>query len=227
MKTALAFSGGKDSWACLLMNRHRLDEITVLWVNPGKTYPEILETIELARAMCPHFIEIASDRDAQNAAYGIPSDVVPIDWTLLGQSMTSIKPVAVQPYIFCCYSNMVQPLMAKCAELGITHLIRGQRNAEGHRGGAKDGDVVAGIIMVQPIEDWTKQEVLDYVATHMELPDHFRFAHSSMDCYDCTAYGKESADRIEYTRQKYPNFHSEYMKRRDLLNGAIREALHG
>ena len=60
---ALAFSGGKDSWACLHLMQDKID--VVLWVNTGKNYPEALESINLAKSMSKSFIEIKSDRDAQ------------------------------------------------------------------------------------------------------------------------------------------------------------------
>src|SRR5687767_12018420 len=71
--TALWFSGGKDSMACLYLLRDRLSEIAVLWANTGKNYPELLQTVAHAKAMCPHFIEVKTDRDAQWREHGIAS----------------------------------------------------------------------------------------------------------------------------------------------------------
>ena len=83
----LAFSGGKDSWACLWLNKDRLDNIVVVWVNTGKNYPEMLETIALAKSICPNFGEITVDRDGQNAYHGIPAEIVPVNWTRFGQKL--------------------------------------------------------------------------------------------------------------------------------------------
>lgn len=221
---ALAFSGGKDSWACLWLNKDRLHDIHVLWVNTGKNYPEMLGTISKARSMCPNFVEINVDRDSQNATYGIPGDVVPINYTLLGQHLTGEKPVMVQSYLQCCFENIGSQLQGWCERNGVKELIRGQRNSEKHKSPARNGTVLNGVTYIQPIEDWSEKQVLDYVAQHMDLPDHFSLKHSSMDCYDCTAYHKESADRIEYTRQHHPVLFQEYRKRKDALIGAIRDA---
>jgi 3'-phosphoadenosine 5'-phosphosulfate sulfotransferase (PAPS reductase)/FAD synthetase len=225
MKTALAFSGGKDSWACLWLHRDRLADITVIWVNTGKNYPELLATIEKARALCPNFVELIVDRDGQNSHHGIPADVVPINWTRQGQQFTGAKPVTIQPYLLCCYENIVMHLQGYCKAQGVTHLIRGQRNDEGHRSSARDGDVVDGIVYLQPIENWTGDEVLEFVGRHMALPDHFQFAHSSMDCYDCTAYATESKDRIAHMKDHHPILFAEYDKRKTALNNALRQAL--
>lgn len=225
MQIALAFSGGKDSWACLWLNKHRWSDIVVLWVNTGKNYPELLETINQARAMCPNFIELVVDRDGQNAFNGLPSDVVPVNWTRLGQSVTGEKPVMVQSYIQCCLENIGENLQKYCKDHGITRLIRGQRNDEGHKSSARDGSVIEGITYEQPIEDWTAQQVLNYVEAHMPLPAHFKFKHSSMDCYDCTAFTADSVDRISYTKANHPMLYAEYETRNQALKSALIESM--
>jgi len=225
MKTALAFSGGKDSWACLWLNRHRLADIQVIWVNTGKIYPEMLKTIALAKEVCPNFVEILVDRDGQNAYHGIPADVVPVDWTRLGQEVTGAKPFMIQSYLNCCYENIGANLQRYCKENGITELIRGQRLDEAHKSTARDGTVVDGITYRQPIETWSAGQVLDFVAGFMELPEHFRFAHSSMDCYDCTAFSKESQDRIAHMKAAHPILFREYEARKARLDHALCEAM--
>lgn len=225
MKTALAFSGGKDSWACLWLNKAALADILVIWVNPGKTYPEMLKTIAVAKMLCPNFVEVKVDRAGQNEYHGLPSDVVPVNWTRLGQLHTGAKPVTVQPYINCCYENIGLPLHSYCKRVGVTHLIRGQRNDEAHKSTARNGDIVEGITYLQPIENWTAQQTLDFVAEHMPLPDHFQFKHTSMDCYDCTAYRSESKDRIEYMRRSHPALYAEYRTRADALASSLAEAM--
>lgn len=225
MKTALAFSGGKDSWACLWMNQARLREITVIWINTGKNYPEMLATIDKAKALCPNFVEVLVDRDGQNAYNGLPSDVVPINWTRHGQDITSKKPVMVQSYIQCCAENIGMNLQEYCKIHEITHLIRGQRNDEGHKSSARHGSIIGGIVYEQPIENWTSKQVLDYVAMFMDLPNHFKFKHSSMDCFDCTAFTCESKDRIEYTKFHHPDLHKIYDERKQLLQSALIESL--
>lgn len=225
MRTGLAFSGGKDSWACLWLNADRLDEIDVVWVNTGKNYPELLATIVRARSMCPHFHEVRTDRDAQNALEGLPADVVPINWTRWGHQVTGTKPAMVQSYLGCCYENISGPLHAKAKELGLTEIIRGQRNDEGHKSSGRDGDVHEGITIRQPIEHWTAQQVMEYLRTKMDIPAHFALKHSSMDCYDCTAYRAESGDRIEFMRNKHPALYEAYATRTTALNNALQESL--
>lgn len=223
---ALAFSGGKDSWACLWLNKDKLKDLTVLWINTGKNYPEMLATIDRAKAICPNFVEIKVDRDGQNAVNGIPSDVVPVNWTAYGQMFTGEKSTKVQSYLQCCIENIGKNLHDYCKTFGFTHLIRGQRNDEAHKSISRHGDIVDGITYLHPIENWTKQEVLEFVAKHMDIPEHFRFMHSSMDCYDCTAYRAESKDRIEYAKLNHPMLHAQYAAREAALNAALSETLY-
>lgn len=226
MKLGLAFSGGKDSWACLWLNQDRLREITVLWVDTGMNYPELLETIERARAMCPNFVRIPSDRRGQNERRGLPSDVIPVQWTTLGQIMSGPKPITLQPYLACCFENVALPLHEAAVRHGVTHLIRGQRNEEKHKSPSRNGTVVDdGVTYLHPIEDWTEAQVMAYLEAHMEIPEHFKLRHSSMDCHDCTAYADESADRVEFMRQHHPDLHAQYLDRMAQVKTALSEAM--
>lgn len=208
---ALAFSGGKDSWACLQLYKDQLKDITVLWVDTGKNFPEALESVKLAKAMCPNFIEIKVDREAQIDAYGLPSDIVPCDNTAYGETVTGKVEQKIQPYFQCCYENIGKPLHDKAIELGVTHMIRGDRKDEGHVSNRKNGDVVDGIVQLHPNENMTKQNVLDYLESVMEVPKHFYLEHSSLDCSDCSAYLKDTKDVAEWAKINHPLLYKEKM----------------
>ena len=226
MQTAIAFSGGKDSLAALFLNRDRLDSVAVLWVNTGKNYPEVMETIDRVRATCPHFVEILSDREGQNAYWGIPSDIVPTDWTREGQGACGAKPIMIQPYLKCCIENIGMVLLRYCAQHGIDELISGQRDADKRKSPKRDGDVVGGVTYRQPIAGWSDDQVLLYVGQFLDpMPEHLALKHSSMDCYDCTAYRADSADRIALMRSRHPTLYAEYALRKTAIDGAINEAL--
>lgn len=218
---ALAFSGGKDSMACLHLERETLD--FAIYVDTGFTYPETLEMVEYTRSIVPVRI-VKVGRLKQNEREGIPSDVVPINWTPLGQQITGPKSVLIQSYLGCCYENISAPLLKAAKEFGVTELVYGQRNDETHKSPARNGDVVEGIVRSQPIENWTAEEVLAYLATQMAVPQHYILKHSSLDCYDCTAFRKDSQDRIEWMKQKHPDLFVHYEKRADALSSALREA---
>lgn len=212
-KVALAFSGGKDSWACLWLNKDRLKDIVVIWVNTGKNYPEALRMIDFAKTICPNFGEITVDREGQNKHNGIPSDIVPVEWTNFGQSHTSEKEITIQSYTICCYENIGSQIHKYCKDREITELIRGQRIDEEHKSTARDGDIVDGIKYSQPIESWTKNEVIEFNAKYMDIPTHFHFGHSSLDCYDCSAFLKDTKDISSWAEIAHPDLYKEKMIR--------------
>lgn len=223
MKQALAFSGGKDSMACLHLLREEL--ACAIYVDTGFTYPETRELVNYAAGLLPLYV-VQTDRQAQNARYGLPSDLVPINWTLLGQQVTAPKAVTIQSYLQCCYENLAAPLLAKAKELNVTHLVFGQRRDETYRGPAKHGDVVEGIVRLHPIEAWTAQQVLDYLITKMDIPPHYRFtAQTSLDCFDCTGYAGESGERLAWTKRLYPERYKAYEARNTLLIQTLRTAM--
>lgn len=220
---ALAFSGGKDSMACLHLMRDSLD--CAIYVDTGFAYPETLALVEYAKTIVRVHV-VHSDRKGQNERDGIPADVVPVDWTRFGHATTGAKPVMVQAYAACCYANIARPLLDTAKALGVTELVYGERFEEGHKSTSVDGDMVEGIKRLHPIESWTAQQVLDYLATKMTVPAHYAIKHSSLDCYDCTAFRRDSADRIEWTKTHHPAFHAAYAARAAALDGALREALY-
>ncbi len=225
MKLGLAFSGGKDSLACLLLHKQQLQNITVFWVNTGKTYPETMRLVDYAKSVSPNFVEIETNQQFQNEQNGLPADVVPVNWTVFGQSQTCEKPVKVQSYFQCCFENIAAPLHNAAKEHGITHLIRGQRLNESHKSTSRSGDVIDGITHLHPIENWTTKEVLDYISDFTELPEHFNLGHTSLDCFDCTAYQKETKDVSSYRELNHPELHKQYLARKEQLDSVLREAL--
>jgi phosphoadenosine phosphosulfate reductase len=217
----LAFSGGKDSMACLHLLASSLD--CAIYVDTGKAYPETAEMVRYAAKIVPVII-VHTNRDEQNEREGIPADVVPVDWTRIGQMVTGKKPAMIQNYLSCCWENISFPLLSKAKEIGTDEIVYGQRNDESHKSTSRNGDVIEGMVRLHPIEDWTSNQVMAYLSTKMEIPEHYKIRHSSLDCYDCTAYRKDSRDRVEFTRARHPEMYREYSKRINLLNHALLES---
>jgi 3'-phosphoadenosine 5'-phosphosulfate sulfotransferase (PAPS reductase)/FAD synthetase len=218
----LAFSGGKDAMACLHLLRDTLD--CAIHVDTGKSYPEAREMVAYAAKLVPMHI-VQTDQQAQNEREGLPADVVPVDWTRLGQLTTTPKPVMVQSYLACHIENIIAPLFQKAYELKADEIVFGQRNDDPRKSTARNGDVIDGMTRLHPIEDWTRQQVLDYLATKMAVPAHFHMEHSSLECYDCTAYSGQTEDLIRFTRSRYPDFYLAYIRRKTALNQALVDAL--
>ena len=181
--------------------------------------------VEYASTLLPVFV-VKTDREAQNAREGIPADVVPVNWTRGGQLITGPKPVMVQSYVSCCFENLSLPLLQKAKELKADEIVYGQRNSDGHRATSRNGDVIEGMVRLHPIEDWTREQVLRFLGIKMEVPPHYlHIQHSSLDCYDCTAYADETQDLVAFTKRRHPEFHKQYLERSYALDGALREAL--
>ena len=216
----LAFSGGKDSLACWYL--YKAKNPIVLWVNTGKAYPETLAIVEEIRAEAVEFIEINVDQQAQIDANGIPSDIVPIANTVHGMIVSGEKPVLIQSYLNCCMENITIPLLDAIKKRGITQIIKGQRNDESCKGESRHGAVLDGVEYIQPIEKWTGKQVLDFVATQRgQLPEHFNLNHTSLDCYDCTGFMKDSVDRVEWTKVNHPELYDKYALNMSKLKGTI------
>jgi 3'-phosphoadenosine 5'-phosphosulfate sulfotransferase (PAPS reductase)/FAD synthetase len=204
-KVALMFSGGKDSIACLHLIKNYLDKTTVVWVNTGASFPEIEALMEETRQQVPHFLEIKTNQPESIKSKGYPVDVVPVNYTVLGQSVTSIKDFKVRSYFECCAENFWLPCDAEVRKLGITGVIRGQRQSESHRAPIKSGYVENGIEYNFPIETWSDNEVIDYLKSKdVVIDERLSMSHSSLDCWNCTAYMAESKDRFNYIKKHHP-----------------------
>lgn len=224
-RVGLCFSGGKDSLACLLLLKPHLERVPVLFVNPGKHYPETLDIVAQAREFAPIWVEVTTDKDAQCAANGLPSDLVPVDSSHQGATFSGSE-VKVQSYIDCCWQNISRPLWQRAKEMGITTLIRGQRNDEPRKALSRNGSEFDGITLWHPIEKWTKWQVFDFIRAELgRLPAHYHLEHTSLDCYDCTGFTRNAHDRANYTRTHHPELHREYIEKMVRVYGPMREQM--
>jgi phosphoadenosine phosphosulfate reductase len=205
-KIALMFSGGKDSLACLHLIEKYLDRTVVVWVNTGANFPEIETLMEEIKTKVPNFYEITTNQPKSIEVNGYPVDVVPVNYTNLGQSVTSIKDLKLRSYFDCCSENFWMPCDTEMRKLGITGVIRGQRESEGHRAPIKSGHIENGIEYLLPIERWTDSEVTDYLRSKdVVIDERLSMAHSSLDCWNCTAYMAESSERFKYIKKNHPS----------------------
>jgi len=222
----LMFSGGKDSLACLYLLQEKLEHIYVVWANTGKNFPETLKVIEEAKRLCPKWVELRSDKAAQWAEYGLPSDIVPFKSTNEGHVVTDTQGIKLQHSSDCCRANILEPILEFATAIGSNLLITGQKVSDAYKGSSRDGQSIAGITFHYPLENWSQDEVLYYLSGKLgKLPEHLKLNHSSLDCYDCTAYLKDTQDLHKYVKRKHPAIHADFLSNLHLIKATLNEPL--
>jgi 3'-phosphoadenosine 5'-phosphosulfate sulfotransferase (PAPS reductase)/FAD synthetase len=207
VKTVLSFSGGKDSLACLYLLEQRWDELTVAWVNTGAAFPETLRQMEEIRALVPSFIEVKSQQSIDTEGY--PVDVLPISATAIGHQIDGPSVRKFQSRYACCSFAVWVPMYRAMKELGATVVIRGQKHADVRKSPIESGQVIDGIRYEFPINDWSNQDVNEYLMHRgIELPANYRHMRTGLDCWNCTAYLDENAGKFDYMRQHHPEKHA-------------------
>lgn len=217
----LHFSGGKDSLACLYLLKDQWDEITVMWMNAGAPYPETVAQMEKIKALVPHFLEVRSDQSKQIEAHGFPADVVPISNTTFG---VHLRPggALIQSWGSCCGANLWEPLQAATRRLGATTVIRGQRRDDYRTSPIRNGHVEGGVTYLFPIEDWTAADVFRFLeAQKVEIPDSYRWAGTSLDCWNCTAFLDERQRELRNLPKHHPELWPEVDRRLRIIRKAI------
>lgn len=227
-KIALMYSGGKDSLACLHLFKNYLDRITVVWVNTGAYFPEIVDAMEDLKSRVPNFIEVTSNQPRSIEQNGYPTDVLPADYSKEGQLCTSQKPVKLRNYVDCCKENIWIPAAMAVKHYGFTGVIRGQRADEEHKAPITNGYVEDGIEYLLPIESWTQAQVVEFLQkSGVDTAGRLSLSHSSLDCWDCTAYCNQSKARMDYVRDRYPEQHTKVIHVLRQINDAVTEQMSG
>lgn len=221
-KCVLQFSGGKDSLACLYLLRPHWDLLTVMWGNPGAAFPETIEQMARIRAMVPHFLEVKGNQPAHVELMGLPADMVPVRNTAVGKMFHPNDGVLLQQYWECCAASFWMPMQQAVVDLGATLIIRGQRKAEARRAPISNGHIENGIMTRFPIEDWTEQQVFDFLRRKgVSIPAHYAYTQTSLDCWTCTAYLDEHRGWMRYMREKHPELWEQYEPRLRKVQAAV------
>lgn len=226
-RAALHVSGGKDSLTCLHLARPWWDRITVMWANTGAAFPEALALMEDVRAMVPHFIEVKNDVVAQIARDGPPTDLLPVWNTPMGRAVHSGRDVPIQFPFTCCAENIWGPMARATAELGVSLIIRGQRARELRKAPIASGCVENGIEYLFPIEDWSGDQVREYLAASgVPLPANYTYTDTSMDCWCCTAFLDENVPgKYRNMREQHPALYARVQRQFDIIAAELRREL--
>lgn len=207
-RAALAFSGGKDSLACLWLLRDQLDRITVYHLDTGDTMPETRHLVSEIEAVCPNFVHIQGDVRAWIAGYGHPSDLLPFSTHGIGAQAGQDGAKLVTRYQ-CCFVNLMWPVWDRIKADGHTLLIRGTKLVDMPRLPMRSGEMEDGIELWLPVENWSDADVLTYLrGSGSPWSPLYDALHNSPDCARCTAWMDEG--RGAYLRANHPELFLEY-----------------
>lgn len=218
-KAALLFSGGKDSLACLWLLEAFWPHLTVVWANAGDAFPETKDLMRQVQAMVPHFHEVKSDVRAQQAKWGYPVDVLPLrNHVSVGAALTLAPRPKLQSFMSCCTENLWLPMDAALRAAGVTLVVSGQRKSDVQKASTK----VEGFEVILPIEDWTTEEVLAYVADKpIGLPANYELMETGLDCMHCTGHLFENGGKRTYMKQRHPEAFAEVSRRLDVIAAEV------
>lgn len=207
------FSGGKDSLAVLHMLQPVADKVTVIFGDPGDTYPHVFE---LVHEICDEWgftLQVVRP-DVQVLDYvqakGLPVDVLPIWASAQGAQFVSEdrKPkVLMQSGLECCAAMLWEPIHRYVQASGTRLVFRGSKGTDKHVT-APDGCIFDGVEYVSPLWEWTDDDVFAYLHNEgVTLPLQYQHGcNHSLDCMECTAWGDTRAERqrVRFTKEFYP-----------------------
>lgn len=212
-RIAFQFSGGRDSTAALFSLRKYWKQLQVYFLDTGDHFPETLRVVdEVEQLLGKPIVRIASDVRAAREQFGYPSDLVPVDNTPLGR-MVSGRPVKIVGRFDCCAANLMHPMHQRMRADGITLIVRGQRDADYAAPPARSGTVQGGVEVLYPIQDWSTQQVDEFLAREqLPVADFYDagMPHGS-DCMGCTAWWGEK--RAAYLKARHPQAYEAYRGR--------------
>lgn len=211
-KIALQFSGGKDSLAALYLCRQHWDKITVFWLNTGAAPPSAVKRMNAIRDLVPNFVECKSDQPQDIETNGYPVDILPLRTAAGNLMFEAHDGIRLQPYMACCANNLWIPMHNAMREMGITLIIRGQRNSDQRKALIRSGESMDGFEVYFPLQDWTEAQVFEYLRIKaIEIPPHYAYGTSSVDCWNCTAYLYENQGRGAYLREAEPELYPKFI----------------
>lgn len=200
-RAVLAFSGGKDSLACLRLLYPYRNRVTVATVDTGEIFPHMVKFIEEATKEF-HLEVIRTDQTTYWREHGVPSRIVPIfNHAHLGfMEHAHGERLLVNDWLSCHDALVNRPLTNYIQGSGASLCIMGQRDDEGYQAQPK---TVGHLEVLTPISDWTAPAVFEYLKSiDVAPPKHYPELSSSLDCWNCPSHTTEQT--IRFMRREYP-----------------------
>jgi len=215
-RVALAFSGGKDSLACLELAKIAGVRPILLHANPGARLPHMGEYIRVA-AEGYELVELRTDQAAYWKANGIPANVVPMfnHRTGLLTNRGAPRPLIVD-WLSCRFALIAAPLWAAAQASGAGLVIHGQRDDDGLAGRGSPN----GIPTHAPLWDWTEEQVYAFLDRRgVTLPSQYQHGVGSMECANCPAL--TTPKHMRYLKKAYPEIAAEMAEMLRITNAAV------
>lgn len=211
-RIAVFFSGGKDSLACVYLLREFLDRLTIYHADTGDQLPEVRECVAAVEAFAPNFVRVQTDVARWIEEHGLPTDLLPYAHHLLGQLTYNSKTRLVSRFD-CCLANLMVPLWRRAVEAdGCTLVVRGNRRSDFERMPALDGEVHNSVELYYPLQDWTDEQVFNFLRAHgVTVSRIYEHMGHMVDCASCPAWWNER--RGAYLRQHHPAKYRIYDRR--------------
>lgn len=217
-RICLAFSGGKDSLACVYMLRGHLDRVLVIHNDTGDLLPEVMEVVEHVKAMCPNFLHIRGNVLEWQRENGLPSDLVPYSASDVGR-MVGQERTKLVPRYTCCARNLMQPVHDAILSYRPTLVIRGTKAVDFPTLPIVSGAVADGIEYLHPLEGWSHAEVFEYLRREgAPICRIYEEGLQAPECSRCTAW--LNVGQAAYLKRHHPDRLVQY---RDRLHAVFRE----
>lgn len=219
MKTALLFSGGKDSLAVAYLTRERWEDLTFYHADTGDLLPEVREIVDGMEAMVPHFVRVETNAKHWQMLNGLPSDLVPTSGTPAGLAIGMSQQRIVDRFD-CCASNIMAPLHFRQLADGITVSIRGTKRCDLKKLPAEPGDTSMGYEIQLPLLDWSHADVFAYLKeVGAPLCRVYENNVNAPECATCPAWWSEN--RARYLDKHHPALSAEYQRKLAIVKAQV------
>lgn len=201
----LLYSAGKDSELCArLLTPEQRARTVLVWVDTGASLPEIRDAVFGRAKDFADLVVLYGAQPKWIAEHGFPSDAPISDSTDDGAYYAHFRPVVrtCDKYA-CCRANIWTPLTDWLRDGPATAVIMGDKRAD-HYGRMEAAYVFPHkrVEVCHPLEHMTDNEVRECLGRDRDK--RFELSHSSVDCWNCTAYWEAAKSRLAYIEEKHP-----------------------
>jgi phosphoadenosine phosphosulfate reductase len=107
-------------------------------------------------------------------------------------------------------------------EMRATLIIRGSKSVDARRGPEGDGALLDGVEFLLPVAGWSHEQVFGFLrAEGVEIPEHYSYGATSLDCIHCTAFLDEYAGKMRFMRERHAAKFEELQRRLREIRNAV------